>query len=61
MSVRQSITEADKTAVCMNALADFYRRDIGELKRTKQSGGAALIKKLRSGVREIRRAKSSIP
>lgn len=53
------LSEADKTAVCMTALADLWQRDIADLKRTKQPGGAAMIRKLKSAVREIRAPKSA--
>ncbi len=50
----------------MNAVADLWQRDIAELKRTKQAGGVGVVKKLRSGVKEIRadyprRIKSKLP
>jgi hypothetical protein len=48
------MSDASKTAVCMAALADLFERDIAELQRTKQPGGKAVIRKLKSAVRELR-------
>lgn len=48
------LSKADKTAVCKTALADLFVRDIAEIQRTKQPGGAAMIRKLKSVVRELR-------
>lgn len=54
MKARLPMSDASKTAVCMAALADLFERDIAELQRTKQPGGKAVIRKLKSAVRELR-------
>ena len=54
MKALSPLSDADKNAVCMAALADLWRRDVAELERTKQPGGAAMIRKLKSAVRELR-------
>ena len=41
-------------SICMMALADLWERDIAELKRTKQPGGAAVCRQLKKAVAEIR-------
>ena len=48
------LSEADKTAVCKAALADLFERDIAELQRTKQPGGAAMCRQLKRAVQELR-------
>ena len=48
------LSEAKTDAVCIAALADSFKRHIAELTRTQQPGGKALIRKLKSAVRELR-------
>jgi hypothetical protein len=36
------------------ALADLFERDIAALTRTKQPGGKAMVRKLKTAVRELR-------
>jgi hypothetical protein len=48
------MSEAEKDAVCMAALADLFERDITELGQTKQPGGATVCRQLKRAVREIR-------
>jgi hypothetical protein len=38
----------------MDALADLFERDIADLKRTKQPGGATVCRQLKRAIREIR-------
>ena len=40
--------------IIAGALADLFERDIAELQRTNQPGGKAVIRKLKSAVRELR-------
>ena len=59
--VNATLTKSEQESVCARAVADLFERDIAELKRTKQPGGAAFILKLRSALKEIRRVKSTLP
>ena len=54
MKTALPLSEADKDAICMAALADLWERDIAGLERTKQPGGASVCRKLKRAVRGLR-------
>lgn len=45
---------AGKKALCKAALADLWQRNVAELERTKQPGGADVCHQLKRAGRELR-------